>query len=102
MPGWELMIDPTQLRLDNACTCVLGQLFDEERLKQGNGYWDCGYEYATQVLAADDDTNWDEHWASVRGFSFSIPASPEMWDDLTKEWIGFVKDRLDKGVQLPL
>lgn len=100
MPGWELMIDPNELRLDNACTCVLGQLFDEQRLTAG-GYWDCGYEYATQVVAGD--IYWEgEHWAGDHGFSFSVPADPEMWEDLTKEWIAFVKDRLDKGVQLPL
>lgn len=83
-PGWENRIDLDQLRLDNACKCILGQLFD--------WYWDGLKELSTHArdFTVDD--------AIRHGFTLDEEEQCEpAWSELTEDWHTLIQGRRSEG-----
>ncbi|SRR6266550_7745742 len=82
-PGWELRIDPSSLDLNSQCYCVLGQLYGD--------FW--GFV----------STRWSSvgEWHNTHqlGFLGEGQTDPE-FKILTQEWITFIKQRLNEGVDI--
>ena len=82
-PGWELEIDPATLDLQNACNCVLGQLYET---------FYRGLDHTGLIIDSSIDCGF---YLRVYG-----PDLSDSYRTLTNEWITFIKKRLDEGISL--
>jgi hypothetical protein len=93
-PGWELLIDTSTLQLSSSHSCVLGQVWgnfwnavgDIAEFDRGNVKpEDCGF--LIPFFCSDDHRK--------HGYDDSC-----CWSQLTEDWITFVKQRLNEGVNI--
>jgi len=108
-PGWPLRIDVSELDMSMPNQCILGQLFmskfQQAFLEEGD-HLDSSYSVGLQELEIEVNDPDDRQDVEL-GFDLPAPVlymSDEerraQWSFLAECWVGEIKDRLDKGVQL--
>lgn len=108
--GWRDRVQVIDLKLENACTCVLGQVFTDDALalfhkdpmKHGRyrpitGYGETGTAYSPGYwYVLDRDFQGPElNHRSAAQLAFDYvecdPDYPYDWDDMTEAWKGYLK-----------
>lgn len=111
-PGWERIIELADLKLENTCQCVLGQLFQEEAgIVSYKGAWAYGkYQYRGYDFVVQSDDSWEQdglgkntNWAVEHGFDsmHNLPGKYKThereYEKLQEAWVELVKNRFDTG-----
>jgi hypothetical protein len=107
MPGWELKIDPAELRLQSCYSCILGQIYEVHHCK--------GHNYELEEIDEDADP-YDIDYQCDSGFDFAVEhllekdfeisrnmgfsGGTEQYPILQELWLELIKDRLNKGVSV--
>jgi hypothetical protein len=88
-PGWDALVDPRHLNIEDCGDCVLGQVYRNK----GDGSLTAFEAGAVDLIGMDDYHFWNNAPALVaHGFSAGAGEN-DAFDDLTDEWTRVIEGR---------
>jgi hypothetical protein len=103
-PGWEGRVNLGDLKLSSGMQCICGQVFDEVRAEDENGYGYFERTLASEGIAWLDAKGIDSFYAGAAlGFDVEVYYNDsyrdlvQQWRELETAWTAEIKGRFDRG-----